>query len=348
LSVRKRDFKIGTKWFVDVTFPNGKRYRRIVGTKKQADLVQRKIDAEIIEGSWGIHETEDVPFSALVLEYLEYAEASKAASTYSADKYRIEGHLMPYFGDTPLTMITPQMVDNYKATRIREDASPKTVVNELVNLSHMFKMAVRWRYIDKNVVAMVEKPRVITNPPKHLNCEEIDQLLKAADGYYIYPLIVTALHTGMRKAELLNLRWSDIDFRQQTVTVQSKEDWHTKNYKSRTLQLTPFLYSVLKEHEQDQRRLGVKSDYVFTYKGNRIQDNIKKSLETVVKEAGLEGVTLHTLRHTFASQLVMAGVSLMEVQKLMGHQSFETTLRYAHLTEDHVKRQVLKLPFANG
>jgi integrase len=283
-----------------------------------------------------------------VLEYLEYAQASKAASTYSADKYRIEGHLMPYFEDTLLTMITPQMVDNYKATRIRDGASAKTVVNELVNLSHMFKMAVRWRYIDQNVVAMVEKPRVINNPPRFLNREEIDQLINAAHGYYIYPLIVTALHTGMRKAELLNLKWLDIDFRQQTVTVQSKRDWHTKNYKSRTLQLTPVLYSVLNEHEQEQKRLGVKSDYTFTYRGNRIQDGIKKSLVTVVKEAGLEGVTLHTFRHTFASQLVMAGVSLMEVQKLMGHESFETTLRYAHLSEDHVKKQVLRLPFANG
>lgn len=112
--------------------------------------------------------------------------------------------------------------------------------------------------------------------------------------------------------------------------------------------MTPFLYSVLKEHKQDQQKLGVKSDYVFTYKGNRIRDNIKKSLKTVVNKAGLEDVTLHTLRHTFASQLVMAGVSLMEVQKLMGHESFETTLRYAHLKEDHVKCQVLKLPFANG
>ena len=64
--------------------------------------------------------------------------------------------------------------------------------------------------------------------------------------------------------------------------------------------------------------------------------------------AGLKGVTLHSLRHTFASQLVLAGVSLREIQELMGHQSFETTLQYAHLAEDHVKRQVLRLPFANG
>jgi len=92
----------------------------------------------------------------------------------------------------------------------------------------------------------------------------------------------------------------------------------------------------------------VKNDYAFTYQGNRIKTDICGSLRTVLNKAGLRDVTLHTLRHTFASQLVMAGVALKEVQELMGHQSFETTIQYVHLSEDHVKRQVLKLPFANG
>ncbi len=130
--------------------------------------------------------------------------------------------------------------------------------------------------------------------------------------------------------------------------IQSKVDWHTKNYKVRAIQLTPVLYNVLMEHRKLHLELGTKSDYVFTYQGHKIKSNIKRSLKTVLKKAGLENVTLHTLRHTFASQLVMVGVSLKEVQELMGHQSFETTLQYAHLSEDHVKRQVLKLPFAKG
>ena len=67
-----------------------------------------------------------------------------------------------------------------------------------------------------------------------------------------------------------------------------------------------------------------------------------------MEKAGLEGVTLHTLRHTFASQLVMAGVLLREVQELMGHQSYETTLQYAHVAEEHSKKRVLRLPYAGG
>jgi len=198
----------------------------------------------------------------------------------------------------------------------------------------MMKMSIRWGYIDQNVVSNVEKMKVSKKTMRFLNQNEIRLLMEASKDSYIYPLVMTALHTGMRKSELFNLAWSDISFDQNTVTVQSKSDWHTKNYKSRTLQLTPVLHEVLKIHRQTHLELRIKNDYVFTYQGERIKTDVRDSLRTVLKKAGLMGVTLHTLRHTFAS--------------LMGHQSFETTLRYAHLTEDHVKRQVLKLPFANG
>ena len=102
----------------------------------------------------------------------------------------------------------------------------------------------------------------------------------------------------------------------------------------------------VKEHEAEQPDPQIRSEYVFTYKGKPIRQDIRKSWRRVVRKAGLQGVTLHTLRHTFASQLVMAGVPLRDVQELLGHQNFATTLRYAHLSPDHVKRQVLNLPFA--
>jgi len=255
---------------------------------------------------------------------------------------------LPYFGDTVLSYISPQMVDGYKAMRIKEGASPNTVNRQLANLSHMLRMAIRWRYVDKNVVSSVDRMKAPERPHRFLNQEEIRRFVEAARGSHIYPMVVTALHTGMRKSELLNLKWSDVDFDHGTVTVQAKDDWHTKNYRSRVLQLTPMLYEVLEKHRDMQSELGVQSEYVFTYQGVRIKRGIRDSLRTAVRKAGLQNVTLHTLRRTFASQLVMAGVSLREVQELMGHQNFETTLQYAHVSEDHVKRQVLRLPFANG
>ena len=87
---------------------------------------------------------------------------------------------------------------------------------------------------------------------------------------------------------------------------------------------------------------------MFAYQGKKVKWVNDVTFNRLVKKTGLKNVTLHTLRHTFAFQLVIAGVPLRDMQELMGHRSFETTLQYAHLSEDHVKKQVLKLPFANG
>ncbi|MFC1717777.1 tyrosine-type recombinase/integrase [Candidatus Poribacteria bacterium] len=348
MPIYKRRFRAGYKWCVYVILPNGRRYRRVIGTKKQAEQVHKKIESEIVTGKWHIREIEDVPFSALVEEYLEYVNTNRAASTAKIRKYRIEAHLLPYFGDTPISQITPQMVDNYKTSRVKKKASPNTVNRDLANLSHMFTMAIRWRYIENNAVADVEKMKIPQRWPRFLSQEEIERLLETAGGSHLYALLVAAIHTGMRKVELLNLKWSDINLKRQTVTVQAKDGWHTKNYRSRTLQMTPMLRRVLMERRRMQRKMRFESEYIFTYQGNRIKWGTDIAFKTAVRKADLEGVTLHTLRHTFASQLVMAGVPLRDVQELMGHRSFETTLQYAHLSEDHVKKQVLRLPFADG
>ncbi len=158
----------------------------------------------------------------------------------------------------------------------------------------MMKMAMRWGYIKYKVAANIEKQELVKNPPRFLSEEEIDRLTKAARKYYIYPLIVTALHTGMRKSELFNLKWSDVDFEHRTITVQSKDDWHTTNYRSRVLALTPRLHNVLLEHHSRNGH----SDYVFTFRGRKLKSTIKKSLRTLLRDAGLEKVTLHSLLHT--------------------------------------------------
>lgn len=348
MSVYKRKFGNLVRWCVYVTFPDGLRYRKVVGTKKQAEEVHRKLKNQLVEGKWDLLDNEDVLFGDLVVEYLEYAKMSKAHSSYLTDKCRIEKHMVPFFDEMPLQKITGRKVDAFKAKRVREGAAPKTVNNELLNLSHMMKMSMRWGYVEKNVVMSVEKMKVPTNPAQFLSQEEIKKLIEAAKGSHIYPLIMTALHTGMRKSEMLNLKWSDIDFDQRTISVTSKDDWHTKNYKARIWQLAPVLHDVLKEHEALQPPPPLRNEYLFTFRGRAIKKDIRKSLRRVMDKAGLSGVTLHTLRHTFASQLVMAGVSLRDVQELMGHQNFQTTLRYAHLSPDHVKKQVLNLPFASG
>lgn len=127
MSVFKRRSGNGHKWYVYVVLPNGERYRKVVGSKKQAKQVERKIQDEIAEGKWEIRRTEDILFSDLVWEYFEYIEANNAASTLKIRKYRVEAHFLSYFGDMPLGRITSQMIDGYKADRVKEGATPNTI-----------------------------------------------------------------------------------------------------------------------------------------------------------------------------------------------------------------------------
>ena len=348
MSVRKRQFKEGVRWFVDIAMPDGSRHREMVGTKKQAEKVHRKIESDIISGRWDLRKPEDIRFRDLLKKYLEDAMVHKAQSTRKIDTYRIEAHLKPYFGKFMVKDITAQMVDRYRAMRIKAGAAPATINKELANLSHILKAAMRWQYINRNVVSSVDKMKLPRKTPRFLTQEEIARLIEAAAGSHIQPIIVSAIHTGMRKSELLNLQYPDIDFDNGKIIVQSKPDWHTKSYKPRVLKMTPVLDKVLRLHRKVQKSQGYLGDYVFTYEGKRILWGVDIGLKTITEKAELKGVTLHTLRHTFASQMVMAGVPLRVVQELMGHQSYQTTLQYAHLQKDHAMNHMLMLPFANG
>lgn len=341
MPVAKRQNKKGVVWSVDVRI-NGRRIRRTVGTKREAEIIEARIKADARAERWELKKPEDLLFSDVVERYLGYTELNKARSTYRNDKYRIEANLVPFFGDMFLRSIEYEDVEAYKAMRL-ELVSQNTVNHELTNLSHMLRMAIKWGYAERNIMASVERFKLTRTTPGYLSEGEVGKLLDAAEGTYIYPILVTALHTGMRRAELFNLQWPDVDFSQSTITIQGKADWHTKNYKARTMQMTPVLESTLHE----LWRQGPRAEYVFHNNGKR-RSYVDGTLRSVCKHAGLEGVTLHTLRHTFASHLVLAGVTLREVQELMGHQSYETTLRYAHLSQEHVKKQVMRLKYAGS
>ena len=346
MAVRKRKNKGGIVWFSDLRYPNGERHRKTFATKREAQADERGVMAEIQAGTWKLKNA-DIRFDEFLNDYFRYTELNRARSTHRNDKYRIERNILPYFGNYKLRDISPELIEKYKQLRVREGATHNTVNHELANLSHIIKRAMIKGYVDRNVVALVEKFKFQDRSPKFLTESEMDKLLDAAQGEYIYPILVTALYTGMRKSELFNLKWENVDFRQRTVTIQSGDNGYTKNYRSRTIEMTGMLYKTMIQQRQFHLELRIQVDYVFTYRGHRIR-YIDGTLKKVVRRAELEDVTLHTLRHTFASQLVMAGVSLVEVQQLMGHRSYDTTLQYAHLSEDHVKKQVNRLPFADG
>jgi len=158
-------------------------------------------------------------------------------------------------------------------------------------------------------------------------------------GYY--PIIYTFLKTGLRKSELIYLEWSDIDFQKKQIRVVNKVAHPTKSYKPRYIPMDRKLEKVLRSIKK------TKNPYVFiTERDTLRKNNMISKLKITARRAGIEkNVTIHMLRHTYASHLVMAGVDLTTVKALLGHGDIHTTMRYAHLAPDHLRQAANKLSF---
>ncbi len=346
--------KRGKKWYACIKLPDGSITRKAVGTKKQADVVARKWEQEFVEGKFGLDvKSKEVTLEKFSKQYLEYAELNKSRRSFLSNRSHINQHLIPAFGGMPLSSISFSQCEEYKRKRLNSGASPYTVIHEMSTLSHMMKIAARLGYQGSNAIRDVERPKIPEREPRFLSEDEVDSVLQAAIGLgkkgkryaHLYPTIQVGLQTGMRKQELFNYKWTDTDFKNKTVKIESKDDWHTKNYRVRYIGMTEVLLEVLEQLKKYQKHNNYNSEYVLTYLGNRLTDKIDRSLKKLSEESGVPDLKLHLLRHTFASHLVMNGVDLRFVQELLGHRDYSTTLKYAHLAPGHVKDLVNALHY---
>ena len=161
--------------------------------------------------------------------------------------------------------------------------------------------------------------------------EKAQALVDAASGS-LKPILIVALNTGMRKMEILSLKWEHVDFSNAWIYIED-----SKSGKSRTVPINGLVYETLKGLERS-------SDYVFYNKqtGTHLL-NVHKSFKTACEDAWIGGLRLHDLRHTAASKMVEAGVDLVTVKEILGHSSIEMTIRYAHPTPENKRRAVEKL-----
>jgi len=181
--------------------------------------------------------------------------------------------------------------------------------------------------------------------PRFLTVEECQRLLEACPSD-LHPVYFTFLNTGMRKAELEHLEWDDIDSTRRKIRIRRKESWQPKTGE-REIPMNDALHELLRDL-REKNVGGVNSNYIFSAPdGGKLKTKLREKLIRIAQKAGIEGLTrVHTLRHTFASHLVMSGVDLPTVKKLMGHSDIQTTMIYAHLSPDHLSDAVNKLPFS--
>jgi len=162
--------------------------------------------------------------------------------------------------------------------------------------------------------------------------EEFEAVYNHASDY-LKPILLTAYNTGMRYSEVLNLKWSDINFDEGFITVTE-----TKNSKYRTIPINETLKKTLLNMNEKTVR-----NYVFVRENGEPVKDIRKSFDNAIKKSCINKFVFHDLRHSFASRLVMKGVDLITVQQLLGHSSIVMTERYSHPSSKHKMDAVLTL-----
>jgi integrase len=336
--IRKR----GNVYWTDFTI-RGHRTRVRIGkvTKSYAERFATELRAKILLGHSVTRAKAQsaVPISDLVEKSLEVSSTNNAPRTLEREKLAIRT-FVDKTGIEQASDITPLLLEDYKARRLKE-VSARTVNIEVGAVKTMLNRAVELGLISENPIVKIKKIKGPSRKPvEFLTKEQVSSLLRNSSPTY-RPIFYTYLNTGMRREELVNLEWSDIDWHNNQIRILNKEKkrYHPKGQKERFIPIKDDLIAILK-----QRKKKANGSYVFgTKDGKPRHNNILRELKRAAKRAGIEDITIHMLRHTFASHLVMAGVDLQTVQKLLGHSSITTTMIYAHLAPDHLKSAIEKI-----
>lgn len=331
-------YKRGGIWYVK-WHENGRRRRKSLKTpsKQRALVRQAEIEANLAEGRPMAHK-KDMPVDEFTTEYLAHIKRDKRPHTVKtlAHEWR---RFVEWARPIRLGDIDSERIQAYKEHLLDKDKAKSTVCSRLLRLSSIFQTAIKDMHClqGQNPVKGVKLPKADEGFPHYLELEEIDRLLECAKrhGRDMHLLVALGVYAGLRKNELINARWEWIDLKGNgRIFVQSNGSFKTKSGRDRKVPLSIKLRAILEDYRQPEgfilrpeqpKRAGSDTAY---------RADFTRAFQAVCKQAGLEKVNFHVLRHTFASQLAIAGVSLYKIGTWLGHRDVKTTMIYAHLSPE--------------
>jgi integrase len=336
----KKTGKLSNKWWIDYYY-NGTRVREPVSTsKKQTEKVLVERLNAINENKHPIlqkRKNKKIKFENFSEKYItEHSKPLK--KSYKCDLSRLK-NLIPYFGDLYIDEIRNYHVSEYRKLRMQEKAAnkkdlvaPSTINRELGLLRNMLNMASEWHELELKPLKIEmakeeQKERILSE-------QEIRLLIDNAEPTLRH-LILVALNSGMRKSEILNLEWNQVNLDEGFITLIARK---TKSRKIRRIPLNRSLHELF--HKLQLCRNG--NQYVFENPktGKPIVD-FKRSWKSLLKRLGITGVRFHDLRHTFATYaLLKKGGDLVSLQATLGHANISTTSRYTKALLEGQKRLV--------
>ena len=242
-------------------------------------------------------------------------------------------------GDVPLHLVGVREIERFLSEKTSE-ASVWSARKYYISLASAFETARRWHLISQNPFRQVQKPKAPEIHPAYFKLHEFQKLLAFTPNEDFKILCVCAVSTGLRLGELSALRWKDVDLSRKGIIVQNSHEFITKSKENRVVPL-----NERPSKELAMRKEGSQFELVFHRDGLKLEkDYVSKTFKKCVGDAELNAkLHFHSLRHTFASWLVQDGVSLYEVQKLLGHSSISVTQVYSHLQPEGLHSTVNRI-----
>ncbi|WP_045608121.1 site-specific integrase [Vibrio parahaemolyticus] len=315
--------------------------------KEKAGLVASGVDVQVQRAE---ECKAEVRRSLTLGKYLEehYKDYLFAMNPKTAKQsYQSIANTFAFLADKPLEDIKAWDIQQWVTEKRKLGRAPATIEYTFNRLKAALSRAVEWEFIESHNLSSVKIAKEDNTRIRYLSESEEAALLNALaareaqlcednDSYqyadFFTPLITLAMHTGMRKGEMLTLRWESVSFENRYLTILSE---NAKSKKKRTIPMNDTVFNMLSQW----RAQNLNEEYVFVHEGKQVSF-FQYPWQNLLKAAGIENFRFHDLRHHFASKLVMAGVDLNVVRELLGHADLKMTLRYAHLAPAHTAAAV--------
>ncbi|MCF6147258.1 MAG: tyrosine-type recombinase/integrase [Candidatus Kuenenia sp.] len=339
-SVWNYDFHVRKRRYRGTTHTHDYELAKLYAAKKYKESYLDQTDIQKL--------THEVNVSDFIKRHILALQAEYSSHwTYSSELTLNEfSEFLKSQGVDVLSKISVEVLESFKIEQLNR-VKKITVKNKFKIIKAFLNRAIKYGYLTKNPARQIVINGIHQNKTRFFSKEEIEKIFTALDLQehkrfaYMKNFLMVALYTGMRRGELTHLCIEDADLERKVICVRNKNGFSTKSRKERVIpihdKLVPVFKGIKKERQQG---------YCFLHLGKKYNDKTAtKNFVILCERSGIENAGIHTLRHTFASYLIMAGVSMRMVAEYLGHSTARVTELYSHVSEEKKNGEIQRLGF---